>query len=73
MPPKVHDLRRLQGSLRALRLEEIDVIGAFTARAEVMLGIQHRERGPASASGAATSWLTPAGGADLGEAADRAK
>jgi len=61
------------GRIARLRREEIDVIGAFTAAAEAVLGGSAPRRGPASASGAVASWLTPAGRADLGEAADRAK
>jgi len=73
MLPEIYGLKRLQSVLRALRREEIDVIGAFTAAAEAVLGGSAPRRGPASASGAAASWLTPARRADLGEAADRAK
>jgi hypothetical protein len=61
------------GRIACLRREEIDVIGAFTAAAEAVLGGSAPRRRPASASGPSASRLTPAGRADLGEAADRAK
>src|SRR5271157_5992254 len=60
MLPEIYGLKRLQSVLRALRREEIDVIGAFTAAAEAVLGGAPPGGGPAGAADAAASWQTAA-------------